>query len=153
MNEEFYFSKEKLDELKKELAYLESERRGEIIKVLEYAKSLGDLSENAEYHNARDDQGKNEEKIQKLEHMIRNAKIIEEKAGSSQVNIGSNIVVRLNNAEISYNIVSPEEANISEGKISYKSPIGMLFLGKSVGDRVEFKTPNGENKYTILKIL
>ena len=147
-----YMSQEKLDELKNELANLKTVERKEVAERLDYAKSLGDLSENAEYHEARDQQADIEDRIIRLEEMLKNAIIVTEKHGHV-VEIGSTAVVKKEGGkEDTYIIVGSEEANMQAGKISYQSPIGSALLGKSKGDHVTVMTPKGSVKYTILEV-
>jgi transcription elongation factor GreA len=147
-----YLTKEKLNELKGELNVLKTVKRREIAEKLDFAKSLGDLSENAEYHQARDQQADIEDRIEQLEDIIKRAKII---TGHHKgvVEIGSKVKVKKNNdSEIIFFIVGPEEADALAGKISFKSPIGEALLGHKVGDKVPVVTPRGECQYKILAI-
>lgn len=154
MNEEATFlTKEKLEEFKKEYDYLVHTRRQEIAQSLEQAKALGDLSENAEYHEARGEQALVEDRISKLEQIIKTAVIIEgNKTG--HVVIGSTIKVRKSNEKEkkAFTIVSPEESDPKSGKISAKSPMGQAVMGKKKGEEFSFKTPSGEVSYEILSI-
>src|SRR3989344_2816142 len=146
MNEKEYLTKEKLDELTKELDFLKTTRRKEIAEKLEFAKSLGDLSENAEYHEARENQAATEERISKIENIISSAIIITKKKGDDMVRVGSTVTVqRMNEKNIrEYQIVGSEEADMASGKISNKSPIGEALLGKSKGEVVQYETPVGK---------
>ena len=140
--EKEYLSKVKFEELTKELDHLKSVRRKEIAEQLEFAKGLGDLSENAEYHEARQNQAETEERIAKLEQMIKNVVITEKHKGSS-VSIGSTVSIMKagEKTERRYQIVGSEEANTKENKISNKSPLGEALMGKSKGDKVSYETP------------
>jgi len=142
--EKEYLSKEKFEELTKELDYLKSVRRKEIAEQLEFAKGLGDLSENAEYHEARQNQAETEERVAKLEQMIKNV-VITEKHKGGVIGIGSTVVILRSGekAERRYQIVGSEEANTKEGKISNKSPLGEALMGRSKGDKVSYETPLG----------
>jgi transcription elongation factor GreA len=142
--EKEYLSKEKFDELSKELKHLKSVRRKEIAGQLEFAKGLGDLSENAEYHEARQNQAETEERIAKLEQMIKNA-VITEKHKGGIVGIGSTVVIIRDGdkTERRYQIVGSEESNTKENKISNKSPLGEALMGKSKGDKASCETPAG----------
>ena len=142
--EKEYLSKEKFEELTKELDHLKSVRRKEIAEQLEFAKGLGDLSENAEYHEARQNQAETEERISKLEQMIKNVVITTKHKGGS-VGVGSTVVIMKagEKAERRYQIVGSEEANTKENKISNKSPLGEALMGKSKGDKVSYETPMG----------
>ena len=146
-------SQEKFEELTQELEDLKTRRRKEIAAQLEYARSLGDLSENAEYQEARDMQGAVEERISKLESILKGAKIT--KGGKSD-GIGMGTVVTVEKVadgeKHKYIIVGAEEANMLEGKISYHSPLGGALMGKKKGDEFAFATPKGSMKYKILKV-
>lgn len=145
-------SQEKFEELTKELDELRTTRRREVAEQLEYARSLGDLSENAEYQEAREMQSAVEERISKLESILKNAKII--KGGKSDaVGMGSVVTVQKIGADEKhvYTIVGAEEADMLSGKISYHSPLGAALMGKKRSDEFSFQTPRGSQKYKILK--
>ncbi len=146
-------SQEKFEELKKELEYLHTTRRKEVAEQLEYARSLGDLSENAEYQEAREMQAAVEERVQKLEAIMKNAKIVRG-SKSDIVGMGSTVTVQKIGADDKhiYIIVGAEEADMLAGKISYHSPLGNALLGKKKGDEFSFHTPKGTQKYKILKV-
>lgn len=151
----FYFTAEKLQQLREELHDLKTKGRADIARQIAEARDKGDLSENAEYDAAKDAQGLLEMKIAKLEELIANARIIDEsKIDNSKVSILSKVKIKnlKNNAEFTYTIVSEEEANLKESKISVKSPIGNAILGKSVGDTVEVTTPSGKVQFKIIEI-
>lgn len=153
MTEEL-MSKEKFEELTAELDVLRTTRRREVAEQLEYARSLGDLSENAEYQEAREMQAAVEERISKLEGILKNAKIIKH-GKSDSVSMGSVVTVQpaaKGADQHTYTIVGAEEANILEGKVSYHSPLGAALLGKKKGDEFSFHTPKGTQKYKILKV-
>lgn len=146
-------SQEKFEELTRELDDLKTRRRKEIAEQLEYARSLGDLSENAEYQEAREMQAAVEERISKLEGVLKTAKIA--KMGKSDgIGMGSIVTVeRLDGGDAhTYTIVGAEEANMLEGKISYHSPLGGAVMGKKKGEQFTFSTPKGVQKYKILKV-
>lgn len=153
MPKEELISQEKFEELTKELEELRTTRRKEVAEQLEYARSLGDLSENAEYQEAREMQGAVEERVQKLEGILKNAKIVRA-AKSDTVGMGAHVQVAKvgDTAKHSYTIVGAEEANIIEGKVSYHSPLGNALMGKKKGDEFSFHTPQGMLKYKILKV-
>jgi len=148
-----YLTQEKFDELKTELEYLKTTRRKEIAENLEYARSLGDLSENAEYQEARELQAATEERIQQLESILQLAKIIAPKH-SDAVILGSTIVIQKEGEEETrnYEIVGSEEADIHERKISHLSPLGDAVMGKKKGDVFSFETPNGKMDYKIISV-
>ena len=147
-----YLSKEKFEELKEELDFLTHVRRKEIAEALEAAKSLGDLSENAEYHSARELQAGIEERIMVLEEILKNAVIVGGKHKTDAVGIGSHVTVKRGKEEKSYTIVGSEESDIAAGKVSIKSPLGEAALGKKKGDKFNFTTPGGEVHCEILEI-
>lgn len=151
--DKIYLSREKYEELKKELEYLMTVRRREVAEKLEYAKSLGDLSENTEYQEAREDQAGTEERIAKIELLIRSAEIVSRETGEA-VSIGSRVTLEREGAdsEDTYEIVGEEESDIPQKRISHKSPLGLAISGKRKGDEVSVKTPNGEKRYKIVDV-
>ncbi len=151
MNEKEYLTKEKFDEFTKELDHLKSIKRKEVAEQLEYAKSLGDLSENAEYHEARDAQAITEDRIAKLEGILKTAVIITEQS-TGTVNVGSEITVEKNGKKMEYIIVGTEEADALSGKISIKSPFGQAVIGKKKGDSFSFEAPSGTVSYKVTDI-
>jgi transcription elongation factor GreA len=148
-----YITEEKYKSLQIELVDLKGPRRREILDSLEYAKSLGDLSENAEYHQAREDQGKLEERIVKIENILKNSKIISTHS-SDIATVGSTVIVEKegDKEKKTYQIVGSEEADMVLGKISNHSPIGEAIFGKKKGDSFSFKTPKGTVNYKIISI-
>src|SRR3989338_1725307 len=148
-----YLTQEKYDELTKELEFLKTTRRKEVAEHLEYAKSLGDLSENAEYHEARNTQAEIEERIAHLEGVLKNVEIVGPRQSDS-VGIGSTVIVQKEKetAPRTYSLVGSEEANMAVGKISDHSPLGGAMMGKKKGDTFSVATPGGEVKYTILSV-
>lgn len=150
---EEYISKEKFEELTQELDELKTTKRREVAEQLEYSRSLGDLSENAEYQEARELQAAIEERIQKLENILKSAKIV--KGGKSDsVSMGTVVKVqKVGDSEThTYTIVGAEEADMLKSMISYHSPLGHALMGKKKGDEFSFATPKGTMKYKILKI-
>ena len=147
-----YFSEEGLANLKQELEELKTKKRHEIASRLEHAKSLGDLSENAEYQEAKEEQSLVESRIVELEEIVRNAVIIKKDAHSNLVQIGSTVRVRSEAGEETFTIVGSEEADPKAGKISNESPLGKSFLGRKSGDKVEVKTPGGTYTYSIAEL-
>jgi len=150
-------SQEKFEELTSELDELRTTRRREIAEQLEYARGLGDLSENAEYQEAREMQAAIEDRIGKLEHILKNAKIVTEGKKSSTVGMGSGVTVqpvaaRGNDDKKTYIIVGAEETDMFAGKISYHSPLGSALMGKKKGDEFSFHTPRGTQRFKILKV-
>jgi len=153
MSEEKYFTKEGLEKIKNELEALKKVKRKEISERIEEALKLGDLSENAEYHEAKDEQGMNEARIRELEEVIKNAVIISSDKGQKRcVEVGCTIRVKYDGQEKEFTIVGPSEANPSRGLISNESPAGEAFLGKKIGDKVNIDVPVGKIEYKILDI-
>ena len=148
-----YLTKEKFDELTQELDYLKTTRRKEIAENLEYARSLGDLSENAEYHEARDLQAATEERINTLEGILKSAKIVDHKKGDT-VSLGSMVVICKEGEKEprEYHIVGSEEADMHVRKISHLSPLGEAMMNRKKGETFSFQTPNGKMNYKILEV-
>jgi transcription elongation factor GreA len=153
MSDVQYLTNEKMQEFKKELDFLKTEKRKQVAESLEYAKSLGDLSENAEYHEARAGQAELEDRISKLENILKTAVIVSEKHGE-KTEIGSKITIEKEGTgeKIGYTIVGSEETDLSTGKISSSSPLGSALLGKKKGEKIVLKTPKGNVKYSIIKV-
>ncbi len=152
MTNKQYLTKERLEELKEELADLKTRRRIEVGERLKRAKELGDLSENSEYFEAREEQAQVETRIGELEDMIKNAEIIEKTGSTTSVSIGSTIEVEKGGQRRKFTIVGSNEAKPEAGFISNESPLGKSFLGKSVGSKVTVTTPGGKAEYTIVSI-
>ncbi len=149
-----FLTPEKFEELKKELEHLKTVRRKEIAESLEYARSLGDLSENAEYQEARDMQAAIEERIGYLEKTIKEAKIVAHQRKGDVVGLGSTVTIQKDKEKTNrtYTIVGSDEANIHEKKLSYLSPLGEALMGKTKGDEFTFTTPNGTQKCKVMKV-
>ena len=150
-----YFTEEGLKKLKDELHLLKTKGRAEIASQIEEARDKGDLSENAEYDAAKEAQGLHELKISKLEESISNARVIDEsEINTDKVSILSKVkVLNLSfDKEFEYTIVSEEESDLQQGKISVQSPIGKGLLGKKKGEEVSIDVPSGELKFKILNI-
>ena len=153
-DEKEYLSQEKYDELKKELEFLRSTGRKKVLVDLEYAKSLGDLSENAEYHEARSKQAELEDRVAALEALLKSASIVAHK-NTDIASMGSTIVLRKEGEKETRNIeiVGTEEADVEKGKLSNKSPLGQAIMGKKKGDTISFKSPNGETvSYSVIDV-
>ncbi len=148
-----YLTIEKKQELEDELNKLKSVRRKEVADALLYAKSLGDLSENAEYHQAREDQANCEERISHIETILKNAVIMDKHTGHT-VTVGTTVTLskKGDKEEKVFTIVGSEESDSFSGKISNESPVGRALLGKGKGDVVKVETPKGEIVYTIKSI-
>ncbi len=148
-----YLTKEKFTELTNELEVLKKNKRKEVADNLEYAKSLGDLSENAEYQEARELQASIEERIQKLETILKSALIVNSRH-TDTIGVGSEVTVRKESAKESqtYKIVGSEETNMALGKISNRSPLGTALMGKKKGDKFAFATPKGKVNYEVVSV-
>ncbi|MGE4554551.1 MAG: transcription elongation factor GreA [Candidatus Paceibacterota bacterium] len=151
-----YLTPEAYKKLKEELEYLKTVKRKEIIEKVQEAKELGDLSENAAYQEAKEAQSALESRIIELEEFLKNSAIIQ-KRKSDKIELGSTIEVEgvIDGKKVKriFTIVGSHETQPLEGKISNESPLGQAFLGKKRGDEVVIKTPSGEIKYRILKII
>lgn len=148
-----YVTKEGLAKLIKERENLEKVERPEVIERIRRAKELGDLSENAEYHDARESQSFIEGRVLELKEMINNAVLIQDNIGNSKaVQVGSTVKVKIAGIEKDFTIVGPSEADPLNGLISNESPLGATFIGHKKGEEVEVATPKGKVKYKILKI-
>lgn len=145
-------SKEGYDKLQKELESLTNIKRREIADRIQKAKDQGDLSENAEYSEAKDAQAFNEGRIAELSSLIKNLVIVENGHGKEAVSMGSKVTVEVNGEKKVYEIVSFNEADPMSGKISNESPIGRSLIDKRKDETVNIVTLRGENKYKILKI-
>ncbi|MBI4215670.1 MAG: transcription elongation factor GreA [Parcubacteria group bacterium] len=156
MSQGHFITQDRLNQLQKELEDLKTNKRREVADKLAVAVQMGDLSENAAYEDAKEEQGVLERRIAELSEIISNAKVIGsgEAAEDGVVRIGSNIKVKLNGSkdEFAFEIAGPQEADPAAGRISYESPLGRGFLGKRVGEKVEIKVPKGILKYTILEL-
>ena len=155
MEKDIFFTPEGLEKIENEIEYLKTVRRKEVSERIKVALGYGDLSENSEYDEAKNEQAQVEERIAKLEMMVRNAKIIDEKdLNTDVVNIGSNVKVRELDTmeEDEYTIVGSAEADPLEGKISNESPVGSKLIGNRAGDVVEVEVPDGIIKYEICGI-
>jgi len=148
-----YITEEKKHALEAELKDLKGPKRKEILEALQYAKSLGDLSENAEYHKAREDQGNLEVRIAKIEQILQSSETVKG-GGGDVIEVGSKVVVQKkgDGEKKNYVIVGSEEADMANGKISNRSPFGEALFGKKKGDDVSFKTPSGVVSYTIVNV-
>ena len=152
---EILLTQEGYDKLEEEVEFLKTVRRKEVAERIKVAISFGDLSENAEYDEAKNDQAQVEERIMQLENMIRKAVIIDEsQIDVNVVTIGS--IVKVNDVEfdeeVEYTIVGSAEADPYDGKISNESPVGKALLGRTVGDEVDVQVPDGTAKFKILEI-
>jgi transcription elongation factor GreA len=147
-----YISKDGLDKLRAELDEMQNVRRPEIAQRIHDAKEHGDLSENAEYEDAKNEQAFVEGRIQTLETMIKNASLIDEHTSTDHVQIGSTVKVKGEDGTETFSIVGSAEAKPADGRISNESPVGRALLGRRKGDKVVVKVPAGDFAYTILEI-
>ena len=148
-----YLTREKYDELKAELEFLKTKRRKEIAENLEYARSLGDLSENAEYQEARELQAATEERISKLEAILLAASIVDHREGDT-VSLGSTVIISKDGEKDThqYEVVGSEEADMQKRRLSHMSPLGQALMGKRKGELFSFETPKGKMKYKIVDL-
>ncbi len=148
-----YLSAEKLEQLKQELQDLKTTGRREVASRIETAKALGDLSENAEYHEAKDEMALLEGRIHEIETILKNVAVIEEEKGASGVvRVGSTVEVEVRGSRKTFTIVGSNEADPTVGRISNESPIGSALLGAKAGTSVDVKTPAGTMTYDILSV-
>ena len=141
-----------LKKLQDELRVLKEERRHEVIERIQEAVSHGDLSENADYAQAKEEQAFIEGRIMEIEEMIKNAQIIEHATNHNLVSIGSTVTAQVGSRQVKYTIVGANEANPAQGKISNESLVGKALLGAKKGDKVPVDTPAGKNEYQIINI-
>ncbi|MBN2884773.1 transcription elongation factor GreA [Patescibacteria group bacterium] len=145
-------TQEGYNKLQDELTHLSTIKRREIAERIERAKDLGDLSENAEYSEAKDAQALNEGRILELTNILKNVIVVNSKDRSDEVAMGSEVTVKISGKEKKYTIVSFNEADPLNGMISNESPLGLSFLGKKKGAIVNVETPKGVVEYKIIKI-
>ncbi len=148
----YYLTKEKKKELEKELKELIGKGRKDIAERLDEAKELGDLKENAEYHQAREDQGKMEARIEEIEVVLKESEIIQHK-NKDIIEIGSKVELKKDGKKKNFEIVGRQEVDILLGKIAFDAPLSKYLLGKKKGDKFIFEAPNGDKvNYEILKV-
>ena len=155
MEKEYKMSAARAQELQEELNYLKTTRSDEVAEQIKVARGFGDLSENSEYDEAKNDQAKLEARIVELEAMLQNAKVIDEKDLSTDtVNVGSKVKVldMEYDEEITYKIVGSAEADPKQGLISDESPLGKQLIGSKIGDTVTIEAPAGEIHFKIVDI-
>jgi transcription elongation factor GreA len=153
MTQPNYLTPEGEAKLNAELQELKGTKREELSKRLRSAIQMGDLSENADYHKAKEDQGFLEGRIQEIEAILRNTVIIEKAQSSEVIFIGSHVTIQEGSFDPeTYHLVGPTEADPRNGKISHESPIGHALMNKKVGETVEADAPGGAIKFKILKI-
>lgn len=152
MKKQYHLTKEGLAELKSELAELIA-RRSTIAEEIATARSQGDLAENAEYHEAKEEQGRNEGRIEEIENILAGAEVIETPKDDNKVRLGSKVGLKSESGKTKeFQIVGTVEADPLNGKISDESPIGKALLGKKEGEEVEIKTPVDTTSYKVIEI-
>ncbi|MCI6350215.1 MAG: transcription elongation factor GreA [Tenericutes bacterium] len=151
---EFFLTSEGYLELETELNHLKTDKRNEVLNALKEARALGDLSENAEYDSARDEQAKLEARIKEVEYILEHATIIDENASSDTVQIGSTVELEYDGDDETeeYRIVGSQEADPFNNKISNESPIAAAILNKKIGETVEVSSPDGVYKVKIVSV-
>jgi transcription elongation factor GreA len=152
MSKQVLLTEEGLKKLHDELRVLKEERRKEVIERIQEAVAHGDLSENADYAQAKEEQAFIEGRIQEIEEMIKNAQIIAHNGNHNMVSIGSTVQARVNGKEVKYTIVGSNEANPAAGKISNESLVGRSLLGTKIGDKVPVQSPAGTSEYEVIGI-
>lgn len=145
-------TKEGCGKLKEEYRYLVEERRHEIAEKIQSAREMGDLSENATYQTAKEEQAFVEGRIAELEEIFRNSTVVDSHGGKAEVQIGSKIKVHIEGTEQTFWLVGSGEADPANGRISHESPIGQALIGKKAGDEIEVDAPVGKIIYKILKV-
>lgn len=147
-----FLTEEGMKKIKDELEYRKKTLSYEISRAIKEAKEQGDLSENAEYTEAKRQQAENEGRIAELEAALKDSILVAYDKSSKTVQIGSSVKIKNNGDEMEFRIVGSNESNPAEMKISNESPMGRSFMGKQKGDKVEVSTPGGKVKYTILEV-
>jgi len=147
-----YLTAKGLKELKEKLEYLKNVKRKEIAERINAAKELGDLSENAEYNSAKEEQGMIESEVRRIENMIMSAVIISTEKNSNVVTPGACVIIEMGNNKRTLCLVNPESISPAKGKISIHSPLGKVLLNKKIGETVIFKSPAGDKKIKILEV-
>jgi len=152
MQKKITLTKSGREKLALELEELKKEKRPHVIDRIKRAKDFGDLSENAEYEDARNEQSFIEGRIQEVEYMLKYAEVAENGKKADKVSMGSRVTVMIDGEKVSYEIVGSTEANPSDGKISSESPIGAVIIDKKAGETVTAQTPGGALKIKIVSI-
>lgn len=152
-DKEYILTEDGKRQLEEELHYLETEKRAEVGERIKIARGFGDISENSEYDDAKNEQGMMEARIAYINQILGSATVVAAPKRSSKVGIGSTVTVEMNGKERVFNIVGAAEADVSAGKISNESPVGAALIGRKKGDSVEASGPTGRQiNMTILKI-
>ncbi len=152
MSKKYLLTAEGLQKLQEELKVLVNDKRKEVIERIREAAAHGDLSENADYAQAREEQSFIEGRIIEIEDIIKNAEIINTNGHGNTVTIGSTVTIKTGGSEKKYTIVGSNEANPKEGKISNESLVGKALLGRKVGEKLKVQTPAGDIEYEIFSI-
>jgi transcription elongation factor GreA len=153
MKEEYLLTKEGADKMRAELEDMKTRQREELAKRLRFAISQGDLSENADYHKAKEDQAFLEGKIREFEEKLAGAKIIDASKNNGLVDVGRTVTIQEGSyPEETYFVVGAHEANPSKGRISNESPIGSALIGHKAGETITVVTPGGKTQFKILKV-
>ena len=147
-----FITEDGLKKIKEELEQRKNEIRQKIAAAIKEAKEQGDLSENAEYSEAKSQQSENEARIAELEYMLKESEVVAYNKSSETIQMGSKIKVKFNGNEMDFQIVGSNEANPGAGKISNESPMGKGFMGKRKGEEIEIEVPSGKMKYKILEV-
>lgn len=147
-----YVSAEGLQKMIEEMEMRKTTERRRIAECISAAKELGDLSENFEYQDAKEQQGSNEVRISELESMIKDSIVVEQQKGGDTITLGTTFVAESNGARKTFQLVGSNEANPIEGKISNESPIGLAFMGSHLGEEVSVSIPSGTILYKIVEI-
>ena len=140
----FILTQEGKDKLEEELRFLETVKRAEIGERIRIAREFGDISENSEYDDAKNEQGMMEARIAEISRILSEAQVVSAPKRSSKVNIGSTVTVEMNGSERVFTIVGAAESNVNDGKISNESPVGSALLGHKKGDEVKAQGPTGK---------
>jgi transcription elongation factor GreA len=151
MEKEILLTEAGLEKLKKQLSDLKA-RRKQVAERIRLAREFGDLSENSEYEDARNEQSFVEGKIEDLEEMISRARVVSRTQTADKIEMGSLVKLKLEQDEFTYEIVGANESSPINGKISAESPLGFSLIGKTKGDKVEINTPNGKIIYDVLEV-
>jgi len=149
---QFYVTQKGLEDLKSELNNLQKKKRAEVVDRVANARSMGDLSENSEYHAAKEELSLVDGRIEELEEIIKKVQVIKEDGGAKVIGLGSQVTIKVNNKEEVFSLVGEWEADPHQKKISHESPLGKALIGKKPGDKVEVEAPAGKIAYHILKI-
>lgn len=147
-----YISLDKKNELEQELKDLRLGKLPELAKRIDDARQLGDLSENAEYHAAREEMAWTQSRMKEIQYILDNAEIIEEGGSGDSIGLGSTIIVEFNGVKRELSVVGAQEAEPMAGKISNESPLGKAFMGHKKGDKVEVQVPAGVQVYKIIQV-